>query len=196
MGYLQLAKEAVQVSLGAVYKNDYRLIAQHCHELTIVGAFYHYYRELFENQFNLYSIDMEYSRMGGRKVAKEINVPSGEIVCPYCHKKHGRRIRSDFIMHKPGTDDNWLVIEFKGIWSSGCKEWDEVKLCALTKPIASRPTGELYVCGYKLGVSILLKEDGIELQYFANGEKEGNLLNIPKKCLIDKYNSYMDCLRV
>ena len=42
---------AIQVSLGAVYKYEYRLVEQHCHELNIVGAFYHYFRSMFEKRF-------------------------------------------------------------------------------------------------------------------------------------------------
>ena len=184
--------EAIQVSLGAVYKYEYRLIKQHCHELNIVGAFYHYFRTMFEKRFKRlkYRIDMEYNRMGARNISKEIHILIGGEYCPICHKKHRRRIRSDFIIHKPGTDDNLLVIEFKGEWSSGCLGWDERKLCELTKPITSRPEGETYVCGYVFGVSIILKDSGVGFRRFANGEMDGDLVEISKEKLILKYESY------
>ena len=124
-------------------------------------------------------------------LAKEINVNVGDGVCPLCKKEHKRRIRSDFIIHMPGTDDNLLVVEFKGEWSSGCLYWDEKKLRELTKPIISRPKGETYVCGYKLGVSIIIKEDGCESQMFVNGDPVGLRIPISKKCLIDKYDAYL-----
>ena len=83
-----------------------------------------------------------------------------------------------------------LVIEFKGKWSSGCLEWDERKLCELTKPIKSRPKGESYVCGYLLGASIIFRDSGVGLKWFANGEMEGDLIGISKENLILKYESY------
>lgn len=187
----KMIMEAVQVSLGAVYKNEFRLITQHCHELNIVGAFYHYFREMFEWRFDPYCIDMEYSRMGTRMMSKEINANAGAFVCPFCNKEHNRRIRSDFIVHKPGEDDNLLVIEFKGAWSSGCLYWDEKKLRELTKPLISRPKGESYVCGYKLGVSIIMKEGGCESQMFVRGDMVGSRIPISKKCLIDKHDAYL-----
>lgn len=190
MKYLKLLKDAVAFTIGAVYKNEYRLIQQHCHELNIVGAFYHYFRLYFGDQFRPYCIDMEYSRMGNRLLPKEIAVNAGGGSCPYCHKQHSRRIRSDFIIHKPGTDDNLLVIEFKGEWSSGCLAWDEKKLRELTKPLTARPAGESYVCGYKLGVSIIMKEVGCQLQMFVKGEKVGQRFLISKECLIGKYDAY------
>ena len=190
MKELKKVMEAVIVTLGAVYKNDYRLIKQHCHELNIVGAFYYHFRRMFEKSFSRYRIDMEYSRMGTRNVSKEIHSLTGGEFCPICHAKHGRRIRSDFIIHKPGKDINLLAIEFKGEWSSGCQEWDERKLCELTKPLTSRPEGESYVCGYVLGVSIILKASGVGFQRFANGKREGNLIEISKRNLILKYKSY------
>ncbi|MBR3924918.1 MAG: hypothetical protein IKJ45_17500 [Kiritimatiellae bacterium] len=183
----KMLMEAVQVSLGAIYKNEYRLIKQHCHELNIVGTFYYYFRKLFQEQFSPFCIDMEYSRMGKQMDPKEIDIQNLRGKCPYCHKKHRRRIRSDFIIHTPGADNNLLVIEFKGMWSSGCLEWDEKKLCALTKSLVARPAGESYVCGYKLGVSIIMHEDGCQLQLFVKGKKCGQRFLIPKKCLIGKY---------
>ena len=182
--------EAIQVSLGAVYKYEYRLIEQHCHELNIVGAFYHYFRNMFEERFSTYCIDMEYSRMGMRKVPKEIHGLLGGEHCPFCNEKHRRRVRSDFIIHKPGTDENLLVIEFKGEWSSGCQSWDEKKLCELTKPLSSRPEGESYVCGYVLGVSIILKVNGVCFKRFANGDRDGDLIEFSKDNLIRKYESF------
>ena len=190
MKYSKLLKDAVAFTTGAVYKNEYRLIQQHCHELNIVGAFYHYFRLYFGDQFRPYCIDMEYSRMGNRLLPKEIAVNARDGVCPCCHKEHKRRIRSDFIIHQPGSDKNLFVIEFKGEWSSGCLEWDHRKLCELTKPITSRPDGESYVCGYKLGVSIMLKDSGVGLEWFTNGEKDGDAIEISKKDLILKYESY------
>lgn len=183
--------EEIQVSLGAVYKYEYRLIEQHCHELNIVGAFYHYFRSMFEKRFCTYCIDMEYSRMGMRNVPKEIHAFTGEGNCPFCHERHGRRIRSDFIIHKPGTDKNLLVIEFKGEWSSGCLEWDERKLCELTKSIKSRPQGESYVCGYMLGLSILLKHEGIELQHVRRGKKLGERRFFSKEELIAEFKDWI-----
>ena len=182
---------AIQVSLGAVYKYEYRLIEQHCHELNIVGAFYHYFRSMFEKRFSKYRIDMEYNRMGARNVSKEIHILMGGECCPICHKKHGRRIRSDFIIHKPGTDENLLVIEFKGEWSSGCQSWDERKLCELTKPLTSRPEGESYVCGYKLGLAIRLKHDGIELQQVRRGNRLGERQFFSKEELIAEFKAWM-----
>ena len=72
MGNIKRVKDAICVVLGAVYKNEFRLIEQQCHELNIVGAFYHYFRSMFEKDFVSYSIDMEYSRMGERKASKLI----------------------------------------------------------------------------------------------------------------------------
>lgn len=183
--------EAVIVTLGAVYKNDYRLIKQHCHELNIVGVFYYHFRRVFEKSFSRYRIDMEYNRMGARNVSKEIHILIEGECCPICHKKHGRRIRSDFIIHKPGTDRNLLVIEFKGEWSSGCLEWDERKLRELTKSTKSRPKGESYVCGYKLGLSILLKHDGIELQQVRGGNKLDERRFFSKEELITEFKAWM-----
>ena len=188
---LSHAMDAIQVSLGAVYQYEYRLIVQHCHELNIVGAFYHYFRSMFEKRFSTYCIDMEYSRMGMRNVPKEIHGLLGGEHCPFRHEKHGRRVRSDFIIHKPGTDENLLVIEFKGEWSSGCLKWDHRKLCELTKPITSRPAGESYVCGYKLGLSILLKHDGIELQQVRRGKKVGERRFFSREELIAEFKVWM-----
>ena len=190
MKCLKAMMDAVIVALGIVYKNEYRLIENHCHELNIVGAFYHYFRNLFEGLLRPYCIDMEYSRMGSKMNPKEIDIRNLKGKCPYCHKRHSRRIRSDFIIHKPGKDKNLLVIEFKGEWSSGCLIWDEKKLRALTKPIQSRPRGVAYVCGYLLGVSIILKDSGAGLQWFTKGEKNGGLVEISKESLILKYESY------
>ena len=77
--------EAIQVSLGAVYKYEYRLIKQHCHELNIVGAFYHYFRTMFEKRFKRlkYRIDMEYNRMGARNISKEIHILIGENIVQF-----------------------------------------------------------------------------------------------------------------
>ena len=191
VGCIKSMVEAIQISLGAVYKKEYRLIEQHCHEVNIVGAFYHYFRQLFELRFESYCIDMEYCRMGTRTLSKEININVGGVVCPLCNKKHTRRIRSDFIIHRPGTDDNLLVIEFKGEWSSGCLDWDEKKLCALTMPLVTRPAEESYVCGYKLGVSIMLKEDMVGLEQFEEGNKVGEVIKTPKECLVRKYELFM-----
>ena len=129
--------------------------------------------------------------MGARNVSKEIHILMGGECCPICHKKHGRRIRSDFIIHKPGKDDNLLVIEFKGEWSSGCLEWDERKLCELTNPITRRPKGESYVCGYKLGLAIQLKHDGIELQQVRRGNRLGERQFFSKEELIAEFKAWM-----
>ena len=63
-------------------------------------------------------------------------------------------------------------------------------MCELTKPITSRPEGETYVCGYVFGVSIILKASGVGFRRFANGEMDGDLVEISKEKLILKYESY------
>lgn len=191
MGNIKRVKDAVCVVLGAVYKNEFRLIEQQCHELNIVGAFYHYFRSMFECDFESYSIDMEYSRMGERKMYKLISVLAGKEKCSYCHKKHSRRIRSDFIIHKPGTDDNLAVIEFKGEWSKGCIEWDQRKLQELTKPLSSRPNTDDYVCGYQLGVSIVLKNEKVAMRFYLSGNDSAKSVVMSKEQLIGRYESYL-----
>ncbi|MBO5905377.1 MAG: hypothetical protein J6Q84_03040 [Kiritimatiellae bacterium] len=193
MGKVKRVKDAVCVALGAVYKNEFRLIQQQCHELNIVGAFYHYFRSMFERDFESYSIDMEYSRMGERKMSKSISVSAEKRKCSYCHEKHSRRVRSDFIIHKPGTDDNLVVIEFKGEWSKGCFAWDKKKLQELTKPLSSRSDTDDYVCGYQLGVSIVLNNQRVVMSFYPDNNDNANLNSeeISKDELIDRYESYL-----
>lgn len=161
-------KTAVLVALGAVYDQEFRLIRQHCHEQNIVGAFYHYFRCFYEQKVAPLCVDMEYSRQGELRDGKNIDLDATESLCPFCGKSHSRRIRSDFVVHEPGTNrHNRLVIEFKGSWSEGCLEWDRKKLSCLTLPVGVSDAD--VVCGYQLGASIVLYEDAIGVEWFAKG---------------------------
>lgn len=188
---VERVKNAVYIALGAVYKNEFRLIKQQCHELNIVGAFYHYFRMFFGEQYRPYCIDMEYSRQGAQMDPKEIDVNNLNGECSYCHRVHKRRVRSDFIVHVPGEDKNLLVVEFKGGWSTGCLQWDKKKLQALTIPKLSCSNTDKYVCGYQLGVSIVLKNEKVELRFYPDSNENGKFVEMLKEELIGIYESFL-----
>ena len=70
------------------------LVEEKCHELSIVGAFYRYFRNEYDDYFKSnypdVSVDMEYSKMGEELCAK-----------PAPSNKGGKQhMRIDFVVHK------------------------------------------------------------------------------------------------
>lgn len=147
-------------ALQITYSTDYFLIENGCHELSIVAAFYHCFKNEYEAWFKSaypeVSIDMEYSKMGEKMCAKL--APPNES-----GKKH---IRIDFVIHKRQSQtQNLLAIEFKLDDRDKDIKWDYEKLRAITVKCDEANQ----VRNYELGISILLKKDYVEMKYFKDG---------------------------
>jgi len=144
----------VKAALSLLYCNERWLIDHHCHEVNIVGAFYYYFRSAFGMRFPGYAIDMEYSRQGKGLDPKRVSAGDGDC------------IRSDFVIHKRGTKDNVLAIEFKTEWSEEDFSRDAEKLQAMT-----RNDGDCldFANGYQHGLSLVLAGNGAMLAWYRDG---------------------------
>ncbi len=156
----------VLYALGEVYRNDYFLVENNCHELSIVGSFYRYFRNEYDDYFNSnfpgVSIDMEYSKMGEELCAKP--APTNDM-----GKKH---MRIDFVVHKRKCQtQNLLAIEFKLKGRKKDINWDYDKLKAITV----KADDVSQVRNYELGISALLKDDGVEMRFFKDGKERCSL---------------------
>ena len=156
----------VLFALGEVYRNDYFLVENNCHELSIVGAFYRYFRneydDYFKSKFPDVSIDMEYSKMGEDLCAKP--APPNDM-----DKKH---MRIDFVVHRRKYQTrNLLAIEFKLDGRTKDINWDYDKLKAITV----KGDDDKQVRNYELGISIVLKKDGLIMKFFKGGEECGKV---------------------
>jgi hypothetical protein len=108
-----LLEPIIRVALDRLYKEDIYLI-EHCgeeadanntthvSERSIVFRFATYLQELAKQDKNLasWNIDIEYNRN-----QNDVKQQNGKNVCP------------DLIIHRRGTHENLLVIEFKTHWS-------------------------------------------------------------------------------
>ena len=159
--------EMIKKAMWCVYRNEYWLIEQECHELNIVGAFYHYFRCMFDSEFKECSIDMEYSKQGRESLPKEIKAKCSNKKCSNCGKDdHKHRIRSDFVIHHRGDNTrNILTLEFKGEWAktNGNCDWDFEKLKVLTR----KGTEEF---SYSYGGFVKLEKHGVTITWFEDGE--------------------------
>lgn len=154
----------VLCALREIYRNDYFLVEEKCHELSIVGAFYRYFRneydDYFKSNFPDVSIDMEYSKMGEELCAK-----------PAPSNKGGKQhMRIDFVVHKrKSQEQNLLAIEFKLEGRTKEIDWDYEKLKAITVKVDD----EKQVRKYELGISITLKKNGLVMKFFKYGDACG-----------------------
>ena len=152
--------DKVLSALCEIYRNDYFLIENNCHELSITGAFYRYFRNNFDRwvaeKFHDVNIDMEYGKMGEELCAKP--APLNNV-----GKRH---MRIDFVIHKRGIQtQNILAIEFKLKNRKKDIEWDYEKL----KSITIKSDNENQVRNYILGISIVLDKKKVSMKYFKDG---------------------------
>ena len=159
--------EKVLFALGEVYRNDYFLIENNCHELSIVGAFYRYFRNEYDNWFKEHfpdvSIDMEYSKMGEELCAKPAPPNNSQ------DKKH---MRIDFVVHKRKFQTrNLLAIEFKLDGREKDVKWDYEKLSAITVKVDDDVVDDKQVRNYELGISIVLEKNAMIMKFFKDGSE-------------------------
>ena len=129
----------IQTALSLLYTNDKHLIDQHANERCIVFRFGHYFQTLLSMhcEYKGYVLYLEYNR-DGEDPKKTIN--------------HQNGIYPDVILHKPGNNDNnLLVMEFKGHWNNEGQKEDKSKIKDLMNPNGKYK--------YKNGYTIFLKED-------------------------------------
>ncbi len=88
--------ELIVSTLKEVEDNDKFLLYNKVHETTIVFRFAHYLANKIENDYSDYRVDIEYNRD-----KDQVKVLDNKIV------------RIDLIVHKRGTKDNLVAIEFK-----------------------------------------------------------------------------------
>ena len=162
-------------AMDLVYAKEYWLIEKQCHEINIVGAFYHYFRNLYGRYLpKTLSIDMEYSRKGHSSLPKIIETKQcHSIRCGKCGKcEHPHRVRSDFVIHHRGDNsNNLLVLEFKGEWTANrtnC-DWEVEKLKILTGNKNNMDKEEWF--GYSYGGLVIVKPEEISITWFENGRE-------------------------
>lgn len=128
----KLLEKLIEKSLKELYLNDKYLIDNRCSERSIAFRFAHYFiNNMQETTISKYDADCEYNRD-----ADDIKRIYDSCIYP------------DFILHKRGTNDNLLMIEFKTWWNDNT-EYDCHKLQNMMKPPYN----------YQYAYSIVLNKD-------------------------------------
>lgn len=157
---LAALKNAVLDAITEVYKNDYFLIEQCCHELTVVASFFKFFCARNRIEDNLIKIDLEYSRIGESLEAKP---------APLNNEFNKSHMRIDVVIHQRGCQrKNKLALEFKCGERQKDLEWDFEKLKSVTV-CSDNPS---QVRNYKLGLSLQYNERGVILVPFIGGEEQ------------------------
>lgn len=147
-------KRGIIYALECLYGNDHYLIdngvGSHVDERAIVFRFGYYFQTFLEHlrPYSDYVVDVEYNRDGS--ISKRVN---GDLKIP------------DLILHKRGTKDNLLVMEFKTYWNVNNEH--EVKedineLKEITKQIGAYK--------YRYGLFIVINKDKPLVTVFKNGD--------------------------
>ncbi|MBQ8537022.1 MAG: hypothetical protein IJ461_06445 [Clostridia bacterium] len=136
----KLLEAAIAQALAQLYKQDSYLInhaSDHACERAVVFRFGHYFASVIEEQFPGYHVDCEYSLMLDRKRKILPSWPNG------CYP--------DIILHRRGTPENALVLEFKAWWQENLEQEinrDARKILELKNTL-----------GYPYGAVILLEKE-------------------------------------
>ena len=131
-------------ALHRVYAEDILLIENNVHERTIVARFMVYFQEIIsKTQYRDYHVDCEYNR-------------EGEDPKRYNESK----VYVDFILHKRGTTDNKLIIEFKKEGASNDKiDNDKARVADFTHDKE-----------YEEGFVIILYKTEVKMRFFEKGQ--------------------------
>lgn len=185
---LWLLRECYFDALERFIKNDLQLLATVAHEQAIAHRIAKYLEEEVRkaNIDKRYVVDCEYNR-NGNKVKMIVNKEYERIA-----------IRADVILHSRGSilaQDNLLAIELKMLPAKEDeKERDRLRLMAMTVKNHEEEFewngGYLpkYVCGYKLGVYLLLDATAgkIYQEFYSDGEKRKSASEIDVSAEIEE----------
>ena len=146
-------KRGIIYAFECLYGNDNYLIdngfESHVDERSIVFRFGYYFQTFLEHlrPYSDYVVDIEYNR--DRSIAKRVN---GELKIP------------DLILHKRGTSDNLMVMEFKAYWN--IKNLDRVNDDINELKEMTDMTGDYK---YKYGLFIVINKEKPLVTVFKNG---------------------------
>ena len=125
-------------------------------ERTVVFRFAHYFCNLIESTesvYREYTVDCEYNR---NEYDQKFLYGQGIL-----EQEKNKRVYPDVVVHKRGTGDNLLVMEFKTYWGNDHR-YDRKKLKEFTNHKGTYK--------YQLGMAIMLNEYSYQIDFFENGE--------------------------
>jgi len=137
------------------YKNDIDLLLRGCNEMCITSHIFHYFSLLFAEKYSGYNIDPEYNRNGfGSKY--------------YYGDKYAK---PDLIIHKRNCNKhNLLYAEFKtNIRSHDCHDKEKI-LKFVSNDFGNENGRCVPPYSFSFGISILLCQDTLYMQWYKNGE--------------------------
>lgn len=128
-------KRKISIALCKLTKKDSHLFKNDVHEVALSSRFACYLSDLFTD----YDVDVEYNR----------NLYDAK------RSSEGQIVRPDIIVHKRGTDNNYLVFEIKKKGNNNSIDEDERKLKDYTSRNNSNNDTNIKKLKYKYGFLIL-----------------------------------------
>lgn len=139
-------RNAVEKALEELIKNDSFLLNINVNERTLT----HKLGQYLEKYFPTYHVDCEYNRDG--EVPKKLEIETSGKSVPI-EDIEATTVYPDLIIHKRGTDDNFLVIEAKKTKSNHSKIIDD------TNKLRAYKSDEKYKYKHAFLVKFPVEED-------------------------------------